>query len=502
MTTNHNEQSRLRQLLFSSKNQRWIIVVVTIVVSAVFIAIGNLQEEPGFPLDDSWIHQTYARNLAKSGRWEYVPGEVSAGSTSPLWTMLLSIGYLIGMKDPFIWTSFLSIASLTGMTLISYEIIKKITGDQKIFALAGSFLLVFDWHLLWSVGSGMETLLYCLLSLFIFYLLLGNINWIWISIVAGLIVWVRPDGITLLGPIFMIFGWKIIKKQIKSIEIVYLLFPLVILLFLYGWFNFSLSGKIFPNTFFAKQLEYASSLGLPLWKRLGQAFVIPVIGAGLFLIPGFVESLIQTIRKREIWLASIILWFLGYGILYAVKLPVVYQHGRYLFPLIPIFYIIGISGTYTLIKKNFAEKNALTKMIRLLNITIILCMILFVIVGEISFTSDIKTINRLMVDPALWIKENTSEDSIVAAHDIGAMGYFGERQIIDLAGLIEPDIIPIIRDEPKIKEYLLKEEANYLVVFIDWYDSLDSLGEEAATFELIGNNFNEVVEIRKLSRND
>ena len=50
---------------------------------------------PGFPLDDGWIHQTYARNLARNGRLEFIPGIVSSGSTSPLWTILLAVGYLL-----------------------------------------------------------------------------------------------------------------------------------------------------------------------------------------------------------------------------------------------------------------------------------------------------------------------------------------------------------------------------------------------------------------------
>src|SRR3972149_1221761 len=46
----------------------------------------------GLPLDDAWIHQTYARNLAERGEWAFVPGEASGGSTAPLWTVLLAGG--------------------------------------------------------------------------------------------------------------------------------------------------------------------------------------------------------------------------------------------------------------------------------------------------------------------------------------------------------------------------------------------------------------------------
>src|SRR6185436_14911860 len=44
----------------------------------------------GFPLDDSWIHVHFARNLAEGAGFSYNPGRPVAGSTAPLWTLLLA----------------------------------------------------------------------------------------------------------------------------------------------------------------------------------------------------------------------------------------------------------------------------------------------------------------------------------------------------------------------------------------------------------------------------
>ncbi|NJL95821.1 MAG: hypothetical protein HC915_19860 [Anaerolineae bacterium] len=52
----------------------------------------------GFPLDDSWIHQTYARNLAQHGEWAYTPGTPSTASTAPLYTVLLALGHVLGLS--------------------------------------------------------------------------------------------------------------------------------------------------------------------------------------------------------------------------------------------------------------------------------------------------------------------------------------------------------------------------------------------------------------------
>src|SRR5919106_989688 len=44
----------------------------------------------GFPLDDSWIHLHFARNIAEGAGFAYNPGRPVAGSTAPLWTLLLA----------------------------------------------------------------------------------------------------------------------------------------------------------------------------------------------------------------------------------------------------------------------------------------------------------------------------------------------------------------------------------------------------------------------------
>ena len=49
----------------------------------------------GFPLDDAWIHLTFARSLAEGHGLAYRPGAPVAGSTAPLWTALLAPLFLL-----------------------------------------------------------------------------------------------------------------------------------------------------------------------------------------------------------------------------------------------------------------------------------------------------------------------------------------------------------------------------------------------------------------------
>jgi hypothetical protein len=96
----------------------------------------------------------------------------------------------------------------------------------------------------------------------------------------------------------------------------------------------------------------------------------------------------------------------------------------------------------------------------------------FWILGLRAYAKDVAVIESEMVDTAHWVKKNTDEESLVAAHDIGALGYYADRNLLDLAGLVSPEVIPFIRDEAALRKHLNKERANYLVTFPGWYPDL------------------------------
>jgi hypothetical protein len=77
-----------------------------------------------------------------------------------------------------------------------------------------------------------------------------------------------------------------------------------------------------------------------------------------------------------------------------------------------------------------------------------------------------------MVATAHWLAEHTGPNDLLAVHDIGAVGYFARRPLLDLAGLITPEVIPIIRDEAALLEFIKSRRAEYLVTFPSWYPEL------------------------------
>jgi len=447
-----------------------MVPVTGIGVCALYLGLSALAAGIGFPLDDAWIHQTYARNLAATGEWAFIPGQPSAGSTAPLWSFLLAAGYRLSAGVPYAFTFVLGWLFLMGIAWAGQMLVWERSGKTTI-PWVGLFLAG-EWHLVWAALSGMETLALGFVVLLSFYLLSKeNIHWLAVGMLAGLALWIRPDGVTLLGPAFFVLVLSSLPLRARLFKFAQWLGGFLAFALPYLYFNWQLSGSIWPNTFYAKQAEYAALLEQSFWVRVGQQFSLPLIGAGIFLLVGFCNWVIQAFRLRRWALAGMGLWFAGMAFLYALRLPVTYQHGRYLMPAMPVFFMLGWMGGIDLIRK-IPEGRVRFILVRSWQLGMGLTWAGFIVLGARAYATDVAIIQTEMVATAKWIEQNTQPGDLIAAHDIGAMGYFSHRRLLDLAGLVSPEIIPVLRDEEALAKTLDQKNVAWLVTFPGWYAEL------------------------------
>ena len=429
--------------------------------------------EPGFPLDDGWIHQTYARNLAHHGQWAFNLGEASAGSTSPLWSLLLALGYALRI-DFRLWTFALGAGMLGGTAWAAQRLTAGLFPDARRLAWMVGGFCVLEWHLAWAAFSGMETLLFAAMSLILLERWLrGGRGWD-MGLAAGLLTLTRPEGIllaALVGAAMAVRGPRQGRWLGFGAGLAALLLP-------YLAFHWAVAGSPFPNTLYAKQAEYAILGGKALPLRLAEVAWAPLIGAQLLLAPGFAYAVMHLARRRR-W-AEVVpaLWWAAFIGLYAWRLPVAYQHGRYLIPSIPILVAYGGWGTWRLVRRC-----PLPLLGRAWAISIGLLLAIFWALGAQAYASDVRIINSEMVQTARWIRQETPQEAVVAAHDIGALGYHGQRMVLDLAGLVTPEVIPFIREEDRLLEFMRLRSADYLVAFPSWYPWLASRPEMERVYE-------------------
>ena len=453
------------------RRQLALLALVSALSVTGYLLASRLVYRLGFPLDDAWIHQTYARNLALHGEWAFLPGQPSAGSTAPLWSALLAVGHWFHL-GPYVWTYLLGWVTLLLVAQVGMLAFRQLCPQKACADLWVGLFLVLEWHLVWAAVSGMETLLIGLLALIILARLArGERNWLLLGALIGLSVWVRPDGLTLIGPALFTLvlapgAWRSRTKAAGG-----LLLGVAMLVLPYLYFNRLLDGSWWPNTFFAKQAEYAALRQSALWSRFLAEASLPLVGAGVLLLPGFLLQLASSARNRSWGELAGAIWVIGYLFIYAVRLPVTYQHGRYVMPAMPVYFTWALAGLIA-----WLQPDSTSRWKRVLSRAWILStglvLIFFWGIGARAYAYDVAVIESEMVATARWVAANTSPDALVAAHDIGALGYFANRDLLDLAGLVSPEVIPFIRDEPRLEAFLLDQRADYLVTFPEWYPQL------------------------------
>jgi len=72
------------------------------------------------------------------------------------------------------------------------------------------------------------------------------------------------------------------------------------------------------------------------------------------------------------------------------------------------------------------------------------------------------------------VEQNLPSNARLAVHDIGALGFYVKNPIVDMAGLTTPEIVPFIRDEARLEEYLDSNSVDYLITFPSFYPQLTS----------------------------
>jgi len=468
-----------------SRRDLQILAGAILLGAAIYLLASQFTYAIGFPLDDSWIHQTYARNLALRGEWAFRPGIPSAGSTSPLWSALLAVGFLIRLS-PYLWTYFLGALALFALAVLCEWAVREIMTTYRPRLPYIGLFFAFEWHLSWAAMSGMETLLHSLLmTAGLILLMTKSRRYLALGLLTGLSVWVRPDGSTLLGPVALTILLAEKDNPSRLRGFVRYLIGLGALFVPYLLFNLAIGGTPMPNTFYAKQAEYAAWQTIPILERAGQMLLQLLVGPSLVLLPGAIGWLVTSVRKRDFGSLAAMIWFAGYVGLYLSRLPV-YQHGRYIMPAMPIFFLFGLLGfqQFLSVAPLPAEKgkSAGPRLYRWLVQTtwqagLAMLVVGFVFLGAYSYAQDVAVIENEMVATAGWVSKNLPSNALIAAHDIGALGFFDYHELIDLAGLISPEVIPFIRDEPRLAAFLDERGADYLIAFPDFYPELSKKGQ-------------------------
>ena len=448
--------------------KKWIYLLVLLIAletisAALYLRTSN---QIGFPLDDAWIHQTYARNLGLHGLMAFSPGIPSTGSTSAGWTALLAAGYFLNVPFwswAYLWGCIFAVAAAFTAALLSYHYFGNFRNGVIVAGLC-----ILEWHLAWSAVSGMEISLFTFLTLLFLLLLYKSSPPYLIGLVAGMAFLVRPEASILIA----IYGVKLLlayRNNLVTLLKNAAIFTVILLIIISPWmfFNFNLIGRPFPSTISSKFIQY----GYPVsaGKSLGyiwNVFLYFLNGPLMLLVPCAGFAIYHVVRRKKTDLYYALAWSLALILIYAVALPAIYHHGRYLMPLIPIVAMFGVEGL-TLLFDKLQLSGRLQNWVWM---GIGALVLVLWINGASTFALQVRLLNENHARVAQWVDEHAPKDAVIATHDIGLVGYITQRELVDLAGLVTPEVISIMYDQDALADFVREQDVSYVIVFTGYYE--------------------------------
>jgi hypothetical protein len=412
----------------------------TALLPAAVAILARLSTGP-HPIDDAFITFRYARNLADGLGLVYNPGEWVLGTTAPAWAVLLGGGYRLGLTD-LPWLATLLSATCDAFSAVLLVYLARRMGLPTL----GAVLVGLAWALNpMSIGfatGGMETSLFVLITLGTLTLAATKR---WLPLAAGLCgvaTLVRPEG-ALLALVVIAWTWFANRRQVLP-TLVAAGVPVaptgVVLLARYG--------SPLPHSVAAKQVAYQPAwpfenvvalliqAGLPGWSTFMLAVVPAAVGilvasiglSSLVLLARF--GVVRLNQQRVAWQP-----FAAFAILYLAFYMVVGLRGVRLFPwyMVPIvpFYVLAIAAGLARLRAPW-----LTAALVVWQLAAIDWHQPLLPAGE-----DLAR-EQLYVSVGRQLADSLPDDAVVAAPEIGALGYASNLRVLDTVGLVSPAALP------------------------------------------------------------
>ena len=493
-------------------------------------------------IDDAYITFRYARNIVNGVGFVYNADEYVLGTTTPLYTLLMAaLSFTLRSQNfPIIalWVNAFADA-ITCVLLITLG--ETLSGQKRVGVAAALLYAVAPFSVTFAIG-GMET------SLFVLLIILTAILYLRrhpaFALCAALALLTRPDALIFIGPIGLdyiireIFFLRNPQFPIRNSLSRITLHASLFLIPIIAWTLFAAYyfGSPLPHTITAKGFAYQLNPQegfVRLWQHYANPFMefvtfekIPY--GNFWVLPGiiiyFSLSLIAILKffRRDARSLPITLYPFLYFITFAIANPLIFRW--YLTPPLPIYFILIIGGLIELQTSNFKLQTSKLKsqnsnpkaqspkpqspsfivhcslFIVHYSLFIIHCS-LFIAFIFLSLRAWTLSPDHGPARPApdmAWFKleeiytqvgkelaPQIDSKTVIAAGDIGALGYFSNTRILDTVGLISaqtPPYYPLPREQLVINyamsAQLINDHKPDYVVFLEVYGRRTLLKDE------------------------
>lgn len=425
----------------------------------VLLALGARLLPGPRPIDDAYITFRYARNLLAGEGLVYNPGERVLGTTTPLYAGLLAgIGLFAGGTEaPFPEIAFMVNALADAAACLILLRIGRRLGIEFAGFAAALVWAVLPFSVTFAIG-GLETSVFVLLltGLMAAYL---EAAYAPAALLASLSLLARPDAALLVLPLAADRLYRAVRRRepVRWHEIAAFSVPLLAWLLPAALFY----GSPIPHSIAAKAAAYRLPPNAAL-SRFIQHYATPFmdnltfgsagIAAGLVVYPFL--SLLGSLRiarshaRAWPWMLFPWTWFAAY----AIANPLIFRW--YLTPPLPAYLFSILAGAAFLVR-DVTGRTSRRSILLLLNAVLLLAPFGLSLRGwtlHPDHGPDRPTpqmawiaLELKYLEAAAFLRpliEDAAAPPVIAAADIGALGYDTDAPILDVLGLISPSAVP------------------------------------------------------------
>lgn len=471
---------------------------LTITLTFLSLSVMNNQGRVIYAGDDIYIHLAMAKNFVQHGVWGVTPFGFTSCSSSPLYTLLLSLIYFVfGVSE----SAALIINIVFAVLLIywlSFVFQHYASHPVIITALLCGIVLLAPLPSLSLVFSGLEHTLHIFLTLVVTYLAgcvlaTGNIKSreaVLLIILSPLVTATRYEGLFLM---FVTGCLLLIRRRVLYAMLtgVVALLPVV----LYGLIAQSRGWYFLPNSVILKG-------NAPQVANLSDVinfmfFTVMQIGQNphilLLMLGGLIVLYFGVGREKTVWADSniMIVVFLATAVLHMQFAKVIWLEPHNVFTRYDAYLVIlGLFVLCVPLLKYLRDKDDIKRLFSwTTNSRFQLKPQHFVLAGIITFIAvpfmlrasralkptvqATTNIYEQQYQMAMFLKDYYQGVG-VGANDIGAINYFADIKCLDLFGLASMDVAAAKRkgvyDTQAIYETAKRHDVRIAVVYDKWFD--------------------------------
>lgn len=382
-------------------------------------------------LDDGLIYARYVENALHGNGLVFNAGESVNALTSPLFTYLLLFlswilhGHVI-LAEQILFSTLFLCALILAERLVPYS-------SPALAVTAYFYFLI-----------GMES------TLFLFLLTLATTLYVnrqvnWIPLLLALVVLTRFEG----GLLIPIIGWRLWQERTLPKLWAYIA-PVAVLL-AYTFLNHLWYGAFLPSSTTAKLQQGLSGY----WGKWPTAFLRVHVWAfgrhGVFTWTAYIIPIVAVLtyvgwkQLRDNRMTKVLAPFSMSLLAFYVLFNIPDYHWYY-----APFIFFAIMYAVQAVPKRGA---ALGAMIAILAIECITNVFVMEDLGP----------NKNYVQMSFWIREHTPATSRIASCEIGQIGWYSDRNVIDIMGLTNPKNSSHIAHRDTVS-WLNEDNADYIIV--------------------------------------